>query len=208
MGQPLYEYSLSYRANAHHLKTLIKIFEVEEFELNHEKLQKTSWYETSQKPALRRTTGYTADLSLSSFVVNVALWFSEWAVGKIFDEIYDKNRDKIFAFFNSFYQHSKPDTSVEYWNIITYENPDLVILIRLKASSLNEIKRDFNHILSTHRAAVDFVNENGIMAPLYEYVIEEGRVNAIPNMFNSIKEIENRDCARILQQRNTIKRVK
>lgn len=207
MGQPLYEYSLSYRANAHHLKTLIEIFEVEEFELHHEKLQKTSWYETSQKPALKRTKGYTADLSLSSFVMNVAVLFTEWAAGKLFDEVYGKNREKIIAFFESFYQKSKPDTSVEYWNIVTYENPDIVVLIRLKASSIDEVLRDFDLILNAHRNAVDFINEKGVLAPIYEYVIQEGKVNLTPNMYNSIKEIEKSDCARILQQRNTMKKI-
>jgi hypothetical protein len=84
--------------------------------------------------------------------------------------------------------------------MVWYEEHKVLVMVRMKANSAHEIEENFYLISQTYNNAVHWLMTNGKSASLHEYTIVDKKVNVVPNLFDSIGQIQTEDRSKTIRQ--------
>jgi hypothetical protein len=148
-------------------------------------------------PALRVNRKPTALGGLEVFGV-VFAFIGTCFAKKIFDEVYERTLKRpIGAFLDSFFAKAEVPSgkSVEYRDIIYFEDIDLVVVVRVLATK--ETTKDVQTwVMHAHRIAHAFIESHGRKAPIHCHSVVDGQASADPELFQTLEEIKHQDRAK------------
>lgn len=118
---------------------------------------------------------------------------------KIFDEVYERTLKRpigkqLDLLLNTI---SIPEgKSIEYRDIIYFEDIQLVVVIRVIAGKNcgQELEKQ---VMQAHLIAHTYIEQNGRKAPIHCHKIIDGRVEIEPELYSTLDEIKKADIARV-----------
>ncbi|MBT9589930.1 MAG: hypothetical protein IV089_03305 [Thiobacillus sp.] len=149
-------------------------------------------------PALYRRKQPTALGGLET--VGVVIGFiGTYFLKKIFDEVYERTLKRpIGAQLDKLFKTLEVPAgkSIEYRDIIYFEDIDLVVVIRAIASK--DSTHGLQHqVMQAHRVAHHYIDQYGRRAPIHCHKIIEGQVAIEPELFSTLEEIKQHDRAEL-----------
>lgn len=156
------------------------------------------WYSISSgsfknNPVLELDERPTADIVSTGLIFGLIAFAGDWAGNKALDELYEhKIKPAIIKLYKEVNEKSKSESSLsfEYQDIVWYEEHKVLVVVRMKVKSEQEIDNNFELIHKAHKNALKWIMSKGIQAPVHEYTIENKIVNVNPNFYSSLKEIQ------------------
>lgn len=146
----------------------------------------------------------TADAGIvSGVVVGVCLFVGAWAGEKLLDEFYEaKLRPSLAQLLSKIFRKSNlpPGKGVEYQQLVTFEDIELTVVIRLLLKDDKEISDSLNLLLHIHNLAANWIKENGKKAQIHCYVVENGKSNVEPLLYGSLAEIQKEEREKVLRK--------
>jgi len=161
------------------------IFEDEGWEQNKQRLE--------SHPALYIDPHPKADAGVAALIVGVAVFVAGWASEKILDQFFEKKlRDGVSNLINAILKKCdlNENQSIEFRHIVWYEDLELAVIIQLMVSNEDQLRENEQVLLQAHRNASSWVESHGKKSPVHSYVIESGKCNLEPALYNSLSEID------------------
>ena len=171
-------------------------------------LSTSDWEESSDalkaKRALQIDTRPTMDAGVISVLgIGLVLFVGNWAGNKLLDELYEqklkepvgKVLDKIFR------EKNVPENkSIEYQQLVSFDDIGVTILIRVPIGSRGEIKEALDSVLCVHKIAADWINEHGKSAEIHCYLLKDGSCNLEPMLYSSLAEIQVEERTKVIRE--------
>ncbi len=135
-----------------------------------------------------------AGSGFKKFTFGIFLFFSTAVVEEELSEFYRSSvRPSLLNFYSQMMQKSKKEILFEYRNMILYNEFDVMIVVRLRTKNYKEFEEKINMMTEIHSRALIWLRKNGKQGPIHEYLIEDDKVNILPNIFQNLKEIDSHD---------------
>ena len=122
----------------------------------------------------------------------VALFIATCFAKKMFDELYDRTlKQPISDFLNTLFAKPNPPAGrpIEFRHVIYLEDLKVVIVIRALVNAEN-VARIQVLLPEAHRVAYEYIQHNGVKAPVHCHKIEGGQVNLQPDLFESLEHMK------------------
>lgn len=150
-------------------------------------------------PALYRRSQPTALGGLEGVAGVVMCFLGTCFAKKIFDEVYERTLKRpIGAQLDKLLKTVDVPVgkTIEYRDIIYFEDIDLVVVIRAIASKdcTQDLQRQ---VMQAHRVAHSYIEQHGRKAPIHCHKIIEGQIAIEPELFSTLEEIKRHDRAQL-----------
>jgi hypothetical protein len=147
-------------------------------------------------PALHISRQITADATVvATLVVGVIVFISSWAGEKILDRFFEKKLQKAVNNLLSKIDRGSnfsEDQVIEYQHVVWYEDIELGVVLRLRVKNSDTEKYN-DALLQAHRCASSWINSQGRQAPIHAYIIEDGKCNLEPKLYQSLQHMEDEE---------------
>lgn len=140
--------------------------------------------------------------TVSAVVIGISLFVAAWAGQKVLDEFYElKLRPNLFRLLSKIFRRSNfpQGKRLEYQQLVTFEDLELTVIIRLLLKEEKEIEESLNLLLPIHKCAAEWIEKNGKKAPIHCYVVENGKSNIEPLFYKSLAEIKKEERYTVLR---------
>lgn len=144
-------------------------------------------YPCADDATLRVSPRITAFISGLDALIGICVFLGGWAGTKFLDEIYDaKLRPKIKEYFWPYIEKHGDDKKYSLAILTRKRGVGASVLICCIGSSVEEIKSSERHIPDTLAIAKELL-DSPIGNSVYLYVIESGKINLEPKVFESVE---------------------
>lgn len=198
-----YKYTFGLHGQSHFMRAAIEVLEpLENCLLNSGDWEQSTEY-FNNIPSLFEESSPTA-LSGLEIIGGVMAFTATCFAKKVFDEFYERLLKRpVGAYIDGLLEKLNiPDTKLlEFRDVVYFEDLDVAIVIRILTRTPEAHSID-NKLLEMHCIAHQYLSKNGKKAPIHCHRVVEGKVNAQPEFFMSLKDLRNVDMARLKFTRN------
>lgn len=174
----------------------------------HPILTATDWEESSED--LKSSKALNINMhptmaagSISILGIGLVLFVGNWGGNKLLDEIYESTlKEPVTNLLNKIFSESKipKNKLIEYQQLVTFEDLDLTILIRLPVKRKEEISQSLGKLINIHKLAAEWINTNGRGAAIHCYLVENGTCNIEPVFYDSLEQIEQEGKTQVIRK--------
>ncbi|WP_143748062.1 hypothetical protein [Burkholderia sp. JKS000303] len=188
-----YKYTLGMVGQSHFMGVAIDAIGTLETTMNEGGWEAAPQY-FRENPVLRITQKITAFSGME--VVGAVMAFTATCFAKkVFDEFYDRlMKRKVGECVEGIIEKFKvPDGKlIEFRDVVYFSDIDLAVVVRFLTKN-PDAKRVDAQLIAGHRIAYDYVLANGRKAPVHCHRILEGKVDADPEFFVSMDDLQDND---------------
>ena len=160
-------------------------------------IESQGWEQSSEEmetqPALFVDRELKAHGTIVTSLVYGAIFIASWAGNKVLDQFFTDELQKISNKVASILLkrfNLKAHKLIEVRHIVWYKDIELAVVIRMKVNNEKQIKENSNALIQAHRNASSWFKANGKQAPVHCYIIENGKSNIEPILYQSIQEMD------------------
>ena len=156
------------------------------------------------KKSLKHNTRPMADAGIVSVVsIGLCIFLVQWAGGKVLDEIYEeKLKDPLFNTLQSALKKMglSSDQRLEYQHIVSFDDIDTTIVIRLLLNDEEELKVSLDQLKYAHNLANKWLEQDDRKPPLICYEIQDGKCTLEPILYDSLEDIRKVERDKVIRK--------